>query len=133
MTWFRSSRSSFAVLAATLAMCACNETLGPSLEVSVTPNPATKLATASSGNMAVCCCALSASVENRSAVPVHASLRWKGYDASNAEIGAGAVAFVKDIQPGENRAFTSAGFQASCDSIARVGDVEVDLVGLWQP
>ena len=118
-----------ATLALALPLAGCNDATGPDLSVEVREGPLEP--TGSSGE--VCCCRPAAVVVNTSSVPLHVALRWVAYDAQDNEIGAGASAFVQDIQPGTEKAAEPAAFLTSCASITRHERTRTDLVGLWTP
>jgi hypothetical protein len=124
-------RAALVVVSCGLALGSCNDSTGPDLSVEVFD--ADSLA-ATGSSASVCCCRVGGEVLNQSSVPVNVTLRWRAYDASGADVGSGATAFIKSIPPGERKPIEPTGaFLVACASISRYERTRTDIQGLWMP
>jgi len=89
---------------------------------------------ATAGSPAACCCRVVGTVSNRSTIAVHVDVAFDAYEAGDPKPVGRALDFVENLQPGESRDFTAAGFVQSCNSISKVEQVQpLNVRAVWLP
>lgn len=107
---------------------------GPSLSAVAVNGVALR---ATTGNTALCCCRVTATVVNNNEVPVHATLKFWAFDNLGAnpdkkDAISAIFEFVPDLEPRTSRAIDSAGFIYPC-SVIRQLTTEVEVKGVAYP
>lgn len=119
----RSERGRLAiVLAAGIglsATSACDHFTGPGLTVAVDSEALTPSASVPEART-ICCCHVKGFVRNTTTIPVYVRLSWQGTHANGLPVSSAALDTVKDLAPGERRAFLGIGFEEPCAGISAI-------------
>lgn len=88
---------------------------------------------ATTTNSQLCCCRVVGTVENKSSVPVHVSLKYAAYRSGQPDPVGVAFVFLRAVRPGERRRFEASGFVIPCGSIDRFVRTGTNLRGVYFP
>jgi hypothetical protein len=111
------------------AVCCQGMPAGPSLSNLLVTNLSWKSTTS---DVNLCCCRVNGKVTNNNTVPVHVSIKFKGYGAIPTDPVATTEYFIENLRPSATQNIDAAGFIVPCSAITSL-KYEVEVKGLASP